>query len=321
MASYRLTGIVRAQREVFRFYYDHPQAASRNRLMRHWEHQLKEIAAFFQRKQIPENALNLNSRCALFNLRGLVSLHYQGSHPYVQHYRSVDRIIQEQFSGRKPLLVLQFSPSRRLRHRIRLHNGQLHLHPSIQALELPADYLPAIAEYLILRLKKKSLPLELKQKISRFEKPYSQALSEEPPWRVSPIQLQPQGRCYNLESLFHELNREYFQETLSLPHLGWTQRYSRRRLGFYDAQRRLLNISRILDHPSVPRFVLEGILYHEMLHMVYPTQIQNGRRIMHGPEFKKAEKKFRYYKELKNWLKNEFPLLPDQVRKRKRFRR
>ncbi len=318
MSTYRLSGILKAQREVFRHYYDPPSTASRNRLLSYWKKELQTIERILREARVLEQDLNANSRCALFNLNGLVALHFQEAHPYVNMYRRIERIIPHHFPSRKPVLVLQLSPSQHLRHRLRIQNGKIYLQLSVQVLELSDDYPPAITEYLILRAQKRPVPPELKAQIARLEKSFSPPPGATVPERVSPIQLQPRGRFFNLEEIFRQLNRDYFQNTLALPHLGWTQRFSRRRLGFYDSQRNLLNISRILDHPAIPRFVVEGILFHEMLHMVYPIRIQNGRRVVHGKEFKEAEKHFSKHRELQHWLKNELPRLLGQTYKRKR---
>ena len=58
-----------------------------------------------------------------------------------------------------------------------------------------------------------------------------------------------------------------------------------------------------LDRPDVPRFAVEFILYHEMLHVKHRSRVHDSRLIVHTREFKADEKRFREYKEAKLWLK------------------
>jgi hypothetical protein len=45
------------------------------------------------------------------------------------------------------------------------------------------------------------------------------------------------------------------------------------------------------------------MMYHEMLHIYFPTTSKNGRRSIHPPEFKKMEKKFPQFEEIQRWIK------------------
>ena len=54
-------------------------------------------------------------------------------------------------------------------------------------------------------------------------------------------------------------------------------------------------ISRIFDRPEVPRFLLEYVLYHEMLHLKYPAIYSSQRCLIHTPEFKQQERLFPGY--------------------------
>jgi hypothetical protein len=44
-------------------------------------------------------------------------------------------------------------------------------------------------------------------------------------------------------------------------------------------------------------------MFHEMLHLRYPTESRGARRCVHTPEFKKAERAFAEYAEAKDALK------------------
>ena len=48
---------------------------------------------------------------------------------------------------------------------------------------------------------------------------------------------------------------------------------------------------------------MEYVLFHEMLHLRYPTESRGGRRCVHTPDFKQAERQFAEYAEAKEALK------------------
>jgi predicted metal-dependent hydrolase len=47
-----------------------------------------------------------------------------------------------------------------------------------------------------------------------------------------------------------------------------------------------------MDHPGIPQFVVEYVLYHEMLHVKHPTRRSGCTLVAHSPEFRLEEKRF-----------------------------
>ncbi len=113
----------------------------------------------------------------------------------------------------------------------------------------------------------------------------------------------PQGRHYDLEKLFEDLNTRYFDGLMARPALGWSRGASRSTLGHYDPAHNAIILSRLLDSPEVPALVVEYILYHEMLHLRYPVQSAGARRRVHTREFRIAERDFQGWKQAKDLLK------------------
>ena len=111
-----------------------------------------------------------------------------------------------------------------------------------------------------------------------------------------------QGRYYDLNTLFDNLNTEYFRGELHKPTLGWSLKKAYTRLGFYDSDRNLLVISRIFDSKKADKTVLDFLMYHEMLHIRFPTERINGRRRIHTAEFKKMEKQFPDFERIQKWI-------------------
>jgi hypothetical protein len=106
-----------------------------------------------------------------------------------------------------------------------------------------------------------------------------------------------QGRVHDLEEIFQDLNRRFFDGLLAQPQLSWSARASRRMLGHWDPAHNAIIISRIFDRPQAPRFLVEYIVYHEMLHLKYPAEYRSQRRCVHTRAFKDDERKFPRYDE------------------------
>jgi hypothetical protein len=118
-------------------------------------------------------------------------------------------------------------------------------------------------------------------------------------------QLLSQGHTVNLETIYQELNQTYFANRIQAV-ITWMRRPPQRqrtsiRFGSYDEQRRLIRISRLLDQPFVPRYVVASVVFHEMLHQLIPRQWINGRWYVHPPAFRQHERRFLDYQRAQRW--------------------
>ena len=113
----------------------------------------------------------------------------------------------------------------------------------------------------------------------------------------------PRGACFDLEEIFEDLNGRFFQGLLGRPALGWSAAASRTMLGHFDPAHNAIIISRIFDRPSVPRFLVEYIVFHEMLHLRHPVEHRHSRRSVHTREFREAEKGFARLQEARRLIK------------------
>ncbi len=102
----------------------------------------------------------------------------------------------------------------------------------------------------------------------------------------------PRGHFYDLDGIFEELNFRFFHGLMARPRMSWSQTRTRRILGHYDPAHNAIIISRIFDHPAIPRYVLEYIVYHEMLHLKHPVRLRGSRRCVHSKEFQADERLF-----------------------------
>ena len=110
------------------------------------------------------------------------------------------------------------------------------------------------------------------------------------------------GAVYDLDELFAKVNDQYFRGAIPKPVLTWSAKKTYRILGHHDATHETVAISRSLDSHSVPRYVVEYVLFHEMLHIAHPTKHVNGRRYNHTAAFKRDERKFQYFDEAEKWI-------------------
>jgi predicted metal-dependent hydrolase len=111
------------------------------------------------------------------------------------------------------------------------------------------------------------------------------------------------GRVYDLEAIFEELNTRFFYGLLARPQMTWSRDHARNALGHYDPAHNAIVVSLIFDRPQVPRFAVEYIVYHEMLHLKHPVRLRGSRRCVHSREFQAEEKLFPHLEEAKKFLK------------------
>jgi predicted metal-dependent hydrolase len=81
-------------------------------------------------------------------------------------------------------------------------------------------------------------------------------------------------------------------------------------MGVYFHDQKVIRIHPALDDGRVPRYFVEMVLFHEMLHQVFPPAVDRaGRRIVHGHEFRAAERRFPGYERARAWEKAHLHLL------------
>lgn len=120
-----------------------------------------------------------------------------------------------------------------------------------------------------------------------------------------PSTLEPRGRCFDLAEVFERINRLHFENAISA-RIGWGRNTSRRRrrsirLGVYDHKAREIRIHPALDSPDVPRFFVEFIVFHEMLHQQFPSVRDTGRHVHHSRAFRIRERSFPLYQAALDW--------------------
>lgn len=114
--------------------------------------------------------------------------------------------------------------------------------------------------------------------------------------------LEGQGRHYDLGLLFDKVNVEQFRGKMPRPGLTWSRGFTFRKFGHYHPARDLVMLSLTLDDARVPPFVVEFVLYHELLHKRLGVQRRGSTRRVHTEEFRQEERKFLRCEEAEAWL-------------------
>lgn len=113
-----------------------------------------------------------------------------------------------------------------------------------------------------------------------------------------------QGRIYDLDAIFRRVNQRFFASALSRPTLLWNRTVTARKFGHYQPSTDRLMISISLDDPSVPPFVLDFVMYHELLHKKHGIAFEQGRRVIHPPAFRLEERAFPFFTEAEAFLRD-----------------
>jgi hypothetical protein len=171
--------------------------------------------------------------------------------------------------------------------------------------EAPPLVIDAIAEILITRLFRRRTSQEASECYSAW------AASAAVARRIEEIRrtrgrkrlLHPQGNHFDLRTIFDDLNARFFAGRVQVAGIGWSPNRSRRMLGHYDSSHRTITVTRWLDGRKVPRYVVEYLVYHEMLHAEFPVERRNHRRVVHSRAYREAERRFPDYERAARWLK------------------
>jgi hypothetical protein len=219
-------------------------------------------------------------------------------------------IFQEEYRALRPRAPMppfniRFRKFVSLNTTIRLREGQIHVSLSDLLEGAPESVHRAIAHILLAKLYKKPIDRAQNHRYKRFAT--SAAVMQQTELtrsrRGSKRYLGPHGRYYNLEEVFDALNTRFFNGLMGRPQLTWSEALAKRLLGHYDPAHNTIVVSRVFDRPSSPRYAIEYLLYHEMLHLKHPVKMNGTRRCVHSAAFKADERQFPQLKEALAFLK------------------
>ncbi len=196
--------------------------------------------------------------------------------------------------GRPPRFRVEFYPYSSLVLTIRRREDLLYVRFSDLLQRAPLDVLEAAAALLLARVYRRRAPKSLVEPYlayARSDRTRSR-ISQMRSARVRPRHSGPQGQHFDLAQMFDDLNARFFGGTLQRPGIGWSAKSWRRQFGCYDPGPNQILLNRRMDRPLVPRYAVEYVLYHEMLHVKHPTRRSGCSLVSHSREFRAEEKLF-----------------------------
>ena len=204
-----------------------------------------------------------------------------------------------------PPIAVRFRRFVSLNTTIRLREGKIFVSLSDLLEGAPEPVIHSIAHILLAKLYRKPIEAAHNLRYKRFASSTAVARQTEQirAARGAKRYFGPEGRFYNLDEVFDTLNLRFFGGLLGRPDLTWSEHHARRSLGHYDAAHNTLVVSRVFDRPSSPRYAIEYLLYHEMLHLKHPVKMRGLRRCVHSREFKADEALFPQLKEAMAFIK------------------
>jgi hypothetical protein len=193
-----------------------------------------------------------------------------------------------------PPLSIEFFAFANLNNTIRLREGKLYVRLSDLLEGAPEPVLRALSHILLAKMYRKPIDGTHARRYRRYV--HSREIRDKAhlvrQMRGRKRIASPRGHVYDLNAIFESLNLQFFGGLLARPRLTWSQNRARHRLGHYDPAHNAIVISHVFDHPAVPRYVIDFIVYHEMLHLKHPVKLRGSRRCVHSREFLQEEKQF-----------------------------
>ncbi len=219
-------------------------------------------------------------------------------------------IFEESYSKLRPRapmpeLAIQFFAFANINNTIRIREGKLFVRLSDLLEGAPEPVLQAIAHILLAKMYRKPIEREYATRYRRY-------VSSHPIRQKAHLVRQMRGRkhiesakgqVYDLEKIFDHLNLRFFHGLLARPQMTWSRNHARASLAHYDPAHNAIVVSRIFDHPRVPHYAVEYIVYHEMLHLRHPVKLRGSRRCVHSAEFQAEEQLFPRLEEAKRFLR------------------
>ena len=179
-----------------------------------------------------------------------------------------------------PELTVEFFAFANINNTVRLREGKLLVRLSDLLEGAPESVLRAIAHILLSKMYRRPIEREYSTRYRRYisscdiTKKAHLIRQTRGRKRIESAQ----GRSYDLDAVFDDLNSRFFHGLMARPQMTWSRDHARNSLGHYDPAHNAIVISRVFDHPDVPRYALEYIVYHEMLHLKHPVRLRGSRR-------------------------------------------
>jgi len=201
--------------------------------------------------------------------------------------------------------VASFYPYFELKHTWRREGDRVTFKISDYLKDSPEDVLESMAWYLVCRAFRRKCPVGHSERYLVYSRSSELWGNVKGTYlaRSKNLILEPRGKQRNLSTVFDYVNSNYFRGKIRNPILAWVAESPSQRLGFYFAPLNLLAVNTAFDSERVPRYALEFVVYHELLHHLDATDGKPRRRVRHTKSFKEQERLFSSYADAERWLR------------------
>jgi len=217
-----------------------------------------------------------------------------------------------------PEIEVCFYPYIGINHTIRVRDRKIFVRLAEICRNLPPEAQNSLAFILVAKLLRKKVPVQALEiyRASINNSELRQQVTDNKRARGRKIITTAKGDVYDLNEIFAHLNQIYFDGKIPEPVLTWSAGKTFRILGHHDSAHETIVISRSLDAPRVPKYVVEFVVFHEMLHIFHPTIHRDGRRYNHTPAFRRDERQFAYFEEAERWIESKVKNLKRNARRK-----
>lgn len=121
--------------------------------------------------------------------------------------------------------------------------------------------------------------------------------------RCRSLTMSQQGRCKNLIDSVERLMDEglVFDTDIGNSYFSWATHMAKYRFGQCNQNFRVVSVNPILDSDDVPDYIVDFVVYHEILHL---RQDMTKAHRPHNAQFRSWERMFPQYDEAEEYLKN-----------------
>ncbi len=217
-----------------------------------------------------------------------------------------------------PPVEVSFYPYIGINHTIRIRGGTAFVRIAEVCRDMPADAQRALAFILVAKLFRRRVSKRANEIYSNYAKSAEirgQA-AESKRTRGRKVITTHAGEHFDLIEIFDRLNSTYFGGRMPRPTLTWSAKKTYRMLGQHDATHETIVVSRSLDAHETPDYVVDYIVFHEMLHIHHPTVHHNGRRYNHTAAFRADEEKFEHFDAAERWIEQNVRRLKRDAKKK-----
>ena len=220
--------------------------------------------------------------------------------------------------SRIPDINVSYYPYVGLNQTIRVRDGRVFVRIADMCRDMPAEPHRALAFILVAKLLRKRVSRKADEIYSKYidSAEMRERSNDRKRSHGRKIVTTHKGEVYDLDEIFENLNFWYFGGQLPKPVLTWSTKKTYRILAHHDATHETIVVSKSLDARDVPRWVVEYIVYHEMLHIKHPTVHHNGRRYNHTPAFRHDERKFPHFQAAEDWIERSIRKLKRRAKQR-----